>query len=87
MTDSPWLTIDEAAQYAKWSEEKMRVLVEKRKIPHSKAGRHVRIHVADLDHYLRSRIIAVTDKAEVGLAVQTTQNGGTENVPLSGSKA
>lgn len=48
------LNIQQAAEYLGTSARFPRRLVEQRRIPFHKLGRHVRIARADLDHYLET---------------------------------
>ena len=51
--ESPWLTIEQSAQYLQVSVGTVRNWIWQRRIPHAKRGKVVRLHKTDLDKWLR----------------------------------
>jgi len=49
------LTPAEAADYAAVTERQMRGLLQERKIQPTYVGKHVRVHIDDLEAYLKTR--------------------------------
>lgn len=49
-----YLTVQEAADYLNTSVRFVRRLIEERRIAFHKIGRHVRLHLADLEAYVSS---------------------------------
>lgn len=57
MTDSPWMTVKDAAKYTKWSEWTVRQAVKDGSLEaHGvRSGRGYRLHRDDLDKWMRSQ--------------------------------
>ena len=55
------LTIPEVAKYLKISKSKIYYLVAKKRIPHVKIGRNVRIRESDLQKWMNSQIVEIGD--------------------------
>jgi len=51
-TRSPWLTVEEAAEYLRWSKNRVYKHVGKDGIPHRKHGRRLLFHRQELDEWL-----------------------------------
>jgi excisionase family DNA binding protein len=49
---SPWMTVDEAADYLRWAVKRIRNLTSAREIPHRKQGGRVLYHRDELDAWL-----------------------------------
>ena len=54
--EDPILTVPEVAHYLKMSKSKIYYLVSRKKIPHLKVGRNVRIRVSDLQTWMNLQI-------------------------------
>jgi excisionase family DNA binding protein len=55
-----YLTVPEAAEYLGMTPNAVRMMVQKRDIPHIRVGRRVRFDIRDLDAHMRARRIEAT---------------------------
>ena len=51
-TASPWLNIEQAAEYLAWSKKRLYNLVAAKAIPHRKVGNRLLFHRGELDGWL-----------------------------------
>ena len=58
--EDPILTVPEVAHYLKMSKSKIYYLVSRKKIPHLKLGRNVRIRVSDLQIWMNLQVENIT---------------------------